>query len=171
MSTQMLLYVIYAVAGIFGAIVVAYLIISKKMQKSEYQKIKKLREGTKSNGFSFEILYQKLYIAYSKIPYVKSKVSKLRRRLEIINVDDEYGKVLAERINIPVSTNAFLLNPGRCLIGSSMKKVTSTLSASFNQSGISSTCFWKSSSKCLASQYAIAFCRSLHSCSSESSYK
>ena len=91
MSTQMLLYVIYAVGGIFGAIVVAYLIINKKMQKSDYQKIQKLRQGTKSNGFSFEILYQKLYIAYSKIPYIKSKVFKLRRRLEIINVDDEFN--------------------------------------------------------------------------------
>ena len=91
MSTQMLLYVIYAVGGIFGAIVVAYLIISKKMQKSDYQKIQKLRQGTKSNGFSIEILYQKLYIAYSKIPYIKSKVFKLRRRLEIINVDDEFN--------------------------------------------------------------------------------
>ena len=46
MSTQMLLYVIYAIGGIFAAIVVAYLIINKKLQKSEYQKIQKLRLGS-----------------------------------------------------------------------------------------------------------------------------
>ena len=91
MSTQMLQYVIYAVGGVFGAIVFAYFILSKKMQKSDYQKIKKLREGSKTSGFSFEILYQKLYITYSKIPYIKSKVFKLRRRLEIINIDDEFN--------------------------------------------------------------------------------
>ncbi|MCI9063878.1 MAG: hypothetical protein HFJ17_04680 [Clostridia bacterium] len=91
MSTQMLLYVIYAVGGVFAVILIAYLIIAKKMQKSEYQQIKKLRQGTKSQGFSSEILHQKLYIAYSKIPYIKTKVFKLRRRLEIINVDDEFN--------------------------------------------------------------------------------
>lgn len=91
MSTQFLLNMIYLVAGIFGAIVVAYLIISKKMQKSDYQKIKKLREGTKTNTFSKDILYQKLYITYSKIPYIKGYVNKLRRRLEILDVDDEFN--------------------------------------------------------------------------------
>lgn len=91
MSTQFLLNMIYLVAGIFGAIVVAYLIISKKMQKSDYQKIRKLREGTKTNKFSKDILYQKLYITYSKIPYLKTYVFKLRRRLEILDVDDEFN--------------------------------------------------------------------------------
>ncbi len=38
---------------------IAYYILSKKMQKSEYRKIQKLQEGTKSNKFSLEILYQK----------------------------------------------------------------------------------------------------------------
>ena len=91
MSTQFLLNIIYLVAGIFGAIIVAYIIISKKMQKSDYQKIKKLREGTKTNTFSKDILYQKLYITYSKIPYINGYVNKLRRRLEILDVDDEFN--------------------------------------------------------------------------------
>ena len=61
------------------------------MQKSDYQQIKKLRRGTESNKFSFEVLYQKLYITYSKIPFIKTYILKLRRRLEILNVDDEYA--------------------------------------------------------------------------------
>ena len=91
MSTQFLLYVIYGILAIFAIIVVAYLILRKRMNKSEYQQIRKLRQGTESNKFSMEILYQKLYITYSKIPYIKTYINKLRRRLEIINVDDEYA--------------------------------------------------------------------------------
>ena len=91
MSTDMLKYMIIAVGAIFAVIVVAYLILNKKMQKSDYQQIKKLRRGTESNKFSFEVLYQKLYITYSKMPFIKSYILKLRRRLEILNVDDEYA--------------------------------------------------------------------------------
>ena len=91
MSTQTLLYVIYGTLAIFAIIVIAYFILSKKMKKSEYQQIKKLRQGTESKKFSMEITYQKLYITYSKIPYIKTYVNKLRRRLEIIDIDDEYA--------------------------------------------------------------------------------
>ena len=91
MQTQFLLYIIYGIIAIFAVIVVAYFILQKKMNKSEYQQIKKLRQGTESNKFSMEILYQKLYITYSKIPYIKTYINKLRRRLEIIHVDDEYA--------------------------------------------------------------------------------
>ena len=91
MSTQFIMYVLYAVIALFLIIVVAYLALRRKMNKSEYQQIKKLRQGTESNRFSTEILYQKLYITYSKIPYIKTYINKLRRRLEIIDVDDEYA--------------------------------------------------------------------------------
>ena len=91
MSTQTLLYVMYGVIALFAVIVIAYFILRKKMNKSEYQQIRKLRQGTESNKFSMEILYQKLYITYSKIPYIKTYINKLRRRLEIIDVDDEYA--------------------------------------------------------------------------------
>ena len=91
MSTQLLLYVTYGVTALFALIVVAYFILRKKMNKSEYQQIRKLRQGTESSKFSMEILYQKLYITYSKIPYIKTYINKLRRRLEIIDVDDEYA--------------------------------------------------------------------------------
>ena len=91
MSTQFLLYVIYGILAVFAIIVAVYFILRKKMNKSEYQQIRKLRQGTETNKFSKEILYQKLYLTYSKIPYIKTYIFKLRRRLEIINVDDEYA--------------------------------------------------------------------------------
>ena len=91
MSNQMI-YIIIGVAG--GALVVIallYYILSKKMQKSEYKQIQKLQKGTKVNNFSMEVLYQKLYVTYIKIPFIKRYILKLRRRLEIINIDDEYN--------------------------------------------------------------------------------
>ena len=84
-------YVMGGAAGLFVLIVLAYYIMSKKMQKSEYKQIQRLQEGTRENKFSSEILFQKLYLTYIKIPFIKRYVLKIRRRLEIINVDDEYA--------------------------------------------------------------------------------
>lgn len=85
---------IYIIMGVSIALMViigiAYFIMNKKMQKSDYKKIQKLQRGTKSNAFSTEVMYQKLYLTYVKIPFVKRYLLKLRRRLEILNIDDEY---------------------------------------------------------------------------------
>ena len=117
MSNNMLLYVIYVVGGIFAFIVVAFLILNKKMGKSDYRKIQKLRQGTETSKFSTEIMYQKLYITFSKIPFLKGYLLKLRRRLEIINVDDEYAirrdsaKILSRTllILIPIMTASIIV--------------------------------------------------------------
>ena len=106
MSNDMLLYMIYGIGGIFAVIVVVYFILSKKMQKSEYQQIKKLRQGTERSSFSSDILYQKLYVTYSRVPFIKGYILKLRRRLEIINIDDEYA---TRRDSAKILTKAFLL--------------------------------------------------------------
>lgn len=81
------------VIGSFGAILILgiiYFIIYQRMDKSEYKRIRQLQKGTKEGGFSFEILYQKLYVTYLKLPFLKRYLLKIRRRLEIINIDDEY---------------------------------------------------------------------------------
>ena len=91
MSNQTIYIIMGLAAGLFVLIILAYYIISKKMQKSEYKAIQKLQQGTKQKKFSLEILYQKLYITYVKIPFLKRYILKLRRRLEIINIDDEYN--------------------------------------------------------------------------------
>ena len=91
MSNQTIFYIMGAAAVGFILILLIYLILAKKMNKSEYKKIQKLQQGTKEEKFSLEILYQKLYITYIKIPFIKRYILKLRRRLEIINIDDEYN--------------------------------------------------------------------------------
>ena len=91
MNNQILVY--FMAGGVLALvlIIIAYVIISKKMQKSEYKKIKKLQSGTQDRKFSMEVLLQKLYLTYLKIPFLKRYVLKIRRRLEIINIDDEYN--------------------------------------------------------------------------------
>ena len=91
MDTNLLMYIMGGALGAFVLIIVAYVMLSKKMGKSEYKKIQKLQQGTKENRFSAEVLLQRLYLTYIKIPFLKRYVLKLRRRLEIINIDDEYN--------------------------------------------------------------------------------
>ena len=90
MSNDMILYFLVGILALFAIIVVAYLILKKKMESSGVREIQKLRAGTQEKKFSSEILYQKLYVYYVKIPFLKRYVLKIRRRLEIINIDDEY---------------------------------------------------------------------------------
>lgn len=91
MSNQMILYIMGGSAVTLVIIVLIYFILSKKMQGSEYRKIQKLQQGTKQKSFSTEVLFQKLYLTYIKIPFIKKYALKIRRRLEIINIDDEYN--------------------------------------------------------------------------------
>jgi len=90
-SNQIIYIMMGGSAGLFVLIILAYYILSKKMQKSEYKKIQKLQQGTKTNSFSTEVLFQKLYLFYRKIPFLKRYILKLRRKLEIINIQDEYA--------------------------------------------------------------------------------
>jgi len=90
-SNQVIFYIMGGSAAAFIVILILYIILSKKMQKSEYKQIQRLQEGTKENRFSTEILFQKLYLTYIKIPFIKRYALKIRRRLEIINIDDEYN--------------------------------------------------------------------------------
>ena len=90
MSKDMFLYFAIGVGVLFAIIVIAYLMLRKKMNSSGVKEIQQLRAGTKEKKFSSEVLYQKLYVAYLKIPFLKRYVLKIRRRLEIVNIDDEY---------------------------------------------------------------------------------
>ncbi len=102
----MIKYLLFGVAGLFAIIVVAYLIIRKKLNKSDYKQIKQLREGTKESSFSTEVLYQKLYVIYLRTPFIKRYLFKLRRRLEIVNIDDEY---LTRKQAASILTRTFLI--------------------------------------------------------------
>lgn len=90
MDNQVIMYGLGAVFGIFVIIVLAYLILMKKMRNSDVQKAMKLRAGTEENSISADVIYQKLYMLYIKTPFLKRYLIKIRRRLEIINIEDEY---------------------------------------------------------------------------------
>ncbi len=91
MDNTFIYYIMGGAAGAFVIIALIYYVLSKKIQTSEYKKIQRLQEGTKEKSFSTEVLFQKLYLTYIKIPFIKRYVLKIRRRLEIINIDDEYN--------------------------------------------------------------------------------
>ena len=110
MSNQLIFYIMGGSVAVLVVIILVYYILSKKMQKSEYKQIRKLQQGTKEKSFSTEILYQRLYITYARIPFLKRYILKLRRRLEIINIDDEYNtrrdsaKILTRALAIVIPT-------------------------------------------------------------------
>ena len=90
MSNQTLFYIMGISGGLFVFIIIAYLIIRKALNKTDLQHVKQLRAGTEEKSFTSDVLYQKLYIYFIKIPFLNRYVRKLRRKLEIISVDDEY---------------------------------------------------------------------------------
>ncbi len=105
-SKIILLYMLIAVGVLLGFIVVAYMVLRKKLQQSDAMQMQKLRAGTQEKTFSLEILYQKLYTKYIKTPFLKRYLFKIRRRLEIINVDDEY---LTRKQTSQILTKALLI--------------------------------------------------------------
>lgn len=90
MSDDMLMYFMIGIICVLLIMMVVYFIIRKRLQKSNVRQMQQLRAGTEKNQFSATIIFQKLYLVYRKIPILKRYLLKLRRRLEIVNIDDEY---------------------------------------------------------------------------------
>ncbi len=90
MSDQILYYIIGIAGGAFILILIAYLVLQKQLNKGDMKRIKELRQGTKENSFSADVIYQKLYLIFKKIPITKRYLLKIRRKLEIIYMQDEY---------------------------------------------------------------------------------
>ncbi len=98
--------------------------LKKKMMGKNTRYIAQLTEGTKGNSFSMEIFYQKFYIQIVKIPFLRRYALKLRRRLEIINLEDEFltrkqtAKIMLIGIIIffPLTLAIFLLTRGNTVL-------------------------------------------------------
>ena len=120
----MLKYLIFGVLGVFAVIAVVYYIIYKKMQTKETKYAAQLIEGTKESSFSMDIFYQKFYIQCSKLPVLKRYALKIRRRLEIINLEDEYitrkqtAQILLKAfcVIIPLTVVVILATKGNMLL-------------------------------------------------------
>lgn len=90
MSNQFLYYIIGIAGGAFIVILATYFMLQKKLNKGDMKRIKELKEGTTNNKFSLDVIYQKAYILLKKIPIVRRYLLKIRRKLEIIYMKDEY---------------------------------------------------------------------------------
>ena len=106
MSNNIIIYGLMGVAALFVIVIITYIILMKRMNRSDVKQAMALKVGTESNKFSSDVIYQKLYMIYIKIPGLKRYLIKLRRRLEIINIEDEY---LTRRQSAKILTNALLI--------------------------------------------------------------
>jgi len=90
-TNNIFLLILLIIVGIaFVAVLVMYLILKKKRQNSDVVRIENLRKGTEQRSFSWDVFYQKLYIRYLQLPFIKTYLLKIRRRIEINNLDDEF---------------------------------------------------------------------------------
>ena len=124
MSNETIYIFMGIVIAIFAVVVIAYLLLRKKMQSSDVARIEKLRKGTQEKTFSSEVMYQKLYVKYLKLPFLRRYLLKIRRRLEIINIDDEFltrlqtSKIITKALAIilPVTLIVILMTKSNLLI-------------------------------------------------------
>ena len=107
MSNEILMYILGIAIVAFIAILVAFVFINKALNKGERKYLRELRKGTESNKFSSEILYQKLYIIYAKIPGVKRYLLKLRRKLEINNCAIDHPNYFTCKIKSSTFRNTY----------------------------------------------------------------
>ena len=106
MSNQTLFLIMGISGGLFVFTIIAYLIMRQILNKSDIKHIKQLKEGTKEKKYTSDVLYQKIYIYLIRVPLLKRYVNKVRRKLEIINIDDEY---LTRRQTAAIITKAILI--------------------------------------------------------------
>jgi len=106
MSNQTLFLIMGIAGGLFVFTLIAYFIMRQTLNKSDVKHIRQLKEGTKEKKYSSDVLYQKIYIYLIRIPFLKRYVNKIRRKIEIINLDDEY---LTRRQTAKIITNALLI--------------------------------------------------------------
>ena len=124
MSNETIFVIMGIILAIFVVVVFAYMVLRKKMQSSDVARIENLRKGTQEKSFSSDVVYQKLYIRYLKLPFLRRYLLKIRRRLEIINIDDEFltrlqtSKIITKAlaIIIPVTLIVILMTKSNLLI-------------------------------------------------------
>ena len=70
MSNETIFVIMGIILAIFVVVVFAYMVLRKKMQSSDVARIENLRKGTQEKSFSSDVVYQKLYIRYLKLPFL-----------------------------------------------------------------------------------------------------
>lgn len=114
-NNNFLLIFLVIVGVAFAAVIIMYMIIRKKRQNSDVVRIENLRKGTEQRCFSWDVFYQKLYIRYMHLPFIKTYLLKIRRRLEINNLDDEFttrlqaSKIITKALAIIIPLTVILI--------------------------------------------------------------
>jgi len=107
----------------FVALIAFAISLSKKAKKKNSQFVQQV-EDSRIGFFNMEIVYQKFYIKASKIPLMRRYVFKIRRRLEVINIEDEYltrkqtAQILMKSllIIIPLTLIIFFVSRGNLVL-------------------------------------------------------
>ena len=74
----------------FLVIVILFIYILRNANNKKTKYLRNLVQGTHSKRYSMEIFYQRFYLFCMAVPGIKRYTEKLRRRIEIINLGDEY---------------------------------------------------------------------------------
>ncbi len=73
----------------FFVILIAFTILQKKKQGSKSAVLQRMRASA-AGGNSSDVFYQQIYIKLDTLPIVNRYLRKIRRRLELVNQNDEY---------------------------------------------------------------------------------
>ncbi len=109
--------------AVFALFIFAIIAMNKKQKAKNSQFVQQMSDS-KNSLFNMEIVYQKFYIRASRIPLIRRYVFKLRRRLEVINIEDEYltrkqtSQILMKSlaIIIPLTILIILLSKGNLVL-------------------------------------------------------
>lgn len=82
--------VVFISAALFGIILLAYFSMQKKLNSKKSKYLQSLTKGTKRKRFSYDAFLQKVYLFCTQTPFLRRYTLKIRRRIEILNLADEY---------------------------------------------------------------------------------
>lgn len=82
--------IIFISGGFFVLIIIIFLYLNKKMNTKKTKYLQSLTKGTKRKKFSYDAFLQKVYIFCTQTPVIRRYTLKIRRRIEILNLADEY---------------------------------------------------------------------------------
>lgn len=83
--------IVIGISGVFLVlIIIAFLTLQKKNKNKKTEYLKSLNSTTKSSMFSMDVFMQKYYLFCMYLPFIRRYTLKVRRRVEILNLQDEY---------------------------------------------------------------------------------
>lgn len=82
--------IVFVAGGLFAAILIVYFSLQKKLNTKKTKYLQSLTKGTKRKKFSYDAFLQKVYLFCTQTPFLRRYTLKIRRRIEILNLADEY---------------------------------------------------------------------------------